>query len=360
MLELVCASAIMTWLRFVIRRHLTIMHRHYCTLFDHRYLPRGLAMIRSLQRVAPSSAVWVLCLSENAKEILSGLSVPDVHLLSLGNIEASDPQLLAARQDGRSLVEYYFTCKASLIAHVLHAAPDAEIVSYVDSDLWFFSSPSEIFEEAAGASVILTPHRFLSESQALKGYGKFNAGWLSFRRSESGLACLQWWRNRCLEWCRDHVDETHQRYADQRYLDRFSALFTGVHAIGHKGVNLAPWNAGACRLTSQGNTVLVDDKDRLVFFHFHGIIPLSENTYSTAHGELVPGLSPALRNLVYKPYLRDLRKIEHEVAPFLARPNAQALRYASKTTGSKLSLSLRNGKRLLMGLWRNSLVRVSD
>src|SRR5258708_200120 len=156
------------------------MSHEYCTLFDHRYLARGLAMTRSLRRVAPGSSVWVLCLDRLAQDILFRLAEPGVRTISLAALEAGDLSLAAARHDGRSLVEYYFTCKASLIAFVLYAAPDAKMVSYVDADLWFFADPAPAFEEADDAPVILTLHRFPLERRNLEAYGRFNAGWLSF------------------------------------------------------------------------------------------------------------------------------------------------------------------------------------
>src|ERR1700704_576457 len=130
------------------------MSHAYCTLFDHRYLAHGLAMIRSLRRVAPNSTVWVLCLDEIAQDILTRIAEPGVRIVSLAALEARDSSLAAARCDGRSLVEYYFTCKASLIAYVLQASPDAEMVSYLDADLWFFANPAPMFEEVADAAVI--------------------------------------------------------------------------------------------------------------------------------------------------------------------------------------------------------------
>src|SRR5258706_9619471 len=129
------------------------MSREYCTLFDHRYLAHGLAMIRSLRRVSPHSTVWVLCLDDLAQNILSQIAEPGVRTVSLAALEARDSSLAAARCDGRSLVEYYFTCKASLIAYVLQASPDAEMVSYLDADLWFFANPAPMFQEAENATV---------------------------------------------------------------------------------------------------------------------------------------------------------------------------------------------------------------
>ena len=44
---------------------------YFCTYFDHRYLVRGLAMIRSLAAHCPAARVWVLCMDDTTYATLS-------------------------------------------------------------------------------------------------------------------------------------------------------------------------------------------------------------------------------------------------------------------------------------------------
>ena len=152
------------------------MTRHYCTYFDHRYLPRGLAMIRSLRRYEPDATVWVLCLSSTAYDILTRKSEPGVRAVALNAFEADDAPLAVAKHDGRTQIEYYFTCTPSFIRYVLRAAPEAKYITYLDSDLWFFSDPEPIYREAKDASIIIVPHRFPPRLRHLEMYGVFNVG----------------------------------------------------------------------------------------------------------------------------------------------------------------------------------------
>jgi len=87
--------------------------RYFCTYFDRNYLPRGLALYRSLQCHCPAFQLWVLCMDAACYETLSALALPDVHLIAREDFEAGDEGLLAAKQT-RSLIEYYFTCTPSL------------------------------------------------------------------------------------------------------------------------------------------------------------------------------------------------------------------------------------------------------
>src|ERR1700682_4331387 len=62
--------------------------RAYCTYFDHNYLSRGLALYYSLQRHAPGSRLWVLCLSDEAYRTLASLDLADMIPRRLVDVDA--------------------------------------------------------------------------------------------------------------------------------------------------------------------------------------------------------------------------------------------------------------------------------
>ncbi len=279
--------------------------RLYCSYFDHRYLAKGLAMIRSLRRHVPDAQVWVLCLSPQAEAILSAIEEPGVRIVTLAEVEEGDSGLEAARADGRSTIEYYFTLTPSLIRHVMNRTA-AEIVTYLDGDLWFVADPEPIYREMGEASVVIIPHGFAPAMKHLEKFGIYNVGWVSFRSTPQGRACLEWWRARNNEWCFDRLDNG--RFADQGYLDRFAELFTGVHVLRHRGANLAPWNVAALPVTGDANALHVGG-DPLLFFHFHGLKALAGGETLTAHGFYKAPLTPLVRNALYVPYLREVDAI---------------------------------------------------
>ena len=90
----------------------------FCTYFDQNYLPRGLALYRSLREHCPGFKLWVLCMDEATHQVLTQLDLPEVEPISLKDFEKDDEPLLAAKQN-RSQVEYYFTCTPSLLLFVL-------------------------------------------------------------------------------------------------------------------------------------------------------------------------------------------------------------------------------------------------
>lgn len=249
--------------------------RHFCTYFDRHYLARGLALYESLDQHASPFVLHVLCLDEATRQALTALRLPHIAFVSLQEFEANDPALAVARGN-RSRVEYYFTCSPSWALYVLEHQPDADTVTYVDADLYFFGSPDPIYDELGEESILIVGHRFPDHLRHLERFGKYNVGLLAFRRGSVARECLRWWRERCLEWCHDRVEDG--RFADQRYLDDWPARFPGVVVLRQKGAGLAPWNWMRYDLSIRDSTLRVDGQV-LVFFHFHGLRMLSRWLY---------------------------------------------------------------------------------
>jgi hypothetical protein len=282
-------------------------HRHFCTYFDHRYLARGLALHHSLSKVCPEFTLWVLALSQEAVCILEKAALKNFRVVSLDALEHFDPELLATRS-GRSVVEYYFTCSPCFPRYLLALDPDMTAITYLDSDLFFFSSPEPVFAELEPYSVGITPHRFSPKAaKSHARFGEYNVGWVTFRRDVAGLACLNWWRTRCIEWCFDRQEGG--RYADQKYLEHFKGSFPGVHSIIHLGANLAPWNV-ANYTVSHGPTRLDVDGQPLIFFHFQGMRKISSRIYDSNLAGYGAHLTPELRDGVFRPYLTALQEAE--------------------------------------------------
>jgi len=91
-----------------------------------------------------------------------------------------------------------------------------------------------------------------------------------FNNNPEGRKCLEWWRQRCNEWCYYKVEPT--RFADQKYLDYFEEKFKGVVVSKNNGANLSYWNMKNYRgqIKKSGDKIYIKD-DQLIFFHFSGI-----------------------------------------------------------------------------------------
>ena len=302
-------------------------NRVYCTYFDHNYLPRGLALYHSLQQHAPGARLLVLCLSEACHRALTALDLPGLVPVHLADFEAANADVAATRPS-RSQIEYYFTCSPAWILFVLQNSPDAEWTTYLDSDLFFFASPDPIYDEMREAAFGIIPHRFSRGLEDQRRFGLYNVGWVSARNRDDGIAVLRWWRERCIEWCYDRVED--DRFADQRYLDRMPGLFGGIHVISHLGANLAPWNIGDCRLAWKSGSIEIDGRFPLLFFHFYGV-RRSGGYYFNSHRFYQAPFSGLIRDEMYKPYAAALSAAERASAPYLQGQQAEAIRKPAAT-----------------------------
>jgi hypothetical protein len=284
---------------------------HYCTYFDERYLTRGLALYASMRRYCQPFRLYVLCMTVECYRELTALALPDVEALTLENLEHDMPDLVATKAK-RSAIEYYFTCTSNLISWLFNKHPEIDVLTYLDADLFFFQNPDFLFASFEKSSVLIVPHRFSPQNRDLLKWGIYNVGWVTFRRDENGLACLDWWRRACLDWCHDFVDG--DRFADQRYLDVFPQRFSGVQIDGHPGVNLAPWNLGNYQLTEGPDGKPLVDGEPVVFFHFHRFRQITRFLWRTSHRDYGAPLDARVRRLLYAPYLEEISAAARMIA----------------------------------------------
>lgn len=281
----------------------------FCTYGDEKYLPHVLALLSSLRAQGCTFRLLLLCLTEEAFRRAQPLQDDNFRILSIRDLESADPDLYGIK-NGRSTIEYYFTCTPCWTRLAMAMEPEAEWMTYLDADLYFYQSPETVMAQLKGYSVGITPHRFPESLRHLEANGKFNVGWVSFRRDANGQQCLEDWRIRCLEWCYDRAENG--RYGDQKYLDDWPEQFSGVKVLEDQGINLASWNVGAGKLTVKQDKVLIDGQP-LIFYHFSGLRQLKLGFYDPqwSQHELRP--CRVLRNLVYRPYVRELEECRQKL-----------------------------------------------
>ena len=246
---------------------------HFCTLFDRNYLFKGLALHASLQRHCQAFTLHILCMDALTMEVLERLQLPNVRLIALDHFE---DEALRQAKTGRTAGEYCWTCTPSLPLYVFEHNPEISLVTYLDADLLFFSDPTPIYDEFGDNSIVIVEHRFVERLKHLVSNGIYNVEWVSFRRDESGMECLRWWRDRCNEWCYNRLEDG--KLGDQKYLDDWIERFSGVHVLQHVGAGVAPWNFGNYRITERGGQIYIDDSP-LIFYHFHQFRSLKWGKY---------------------------------------------------------------------------------
>jgi hypothetical protein len=236
---------------------------------------------------------------------MTALALPGIQTITLDMLEKHSPRLKEARGN-RSIVEYYFTCMAALHTYLFDTVPELNGTMYVDADIQFFENPEVVFDAIGGAPVAITPHNFVPEKRHLERHGIFTGGWSAFRRTPDGQPCLQWWLERSLEWCYDRIEG--ERYANQKYMNRFPEIEPRTKILRQKGYNCAPWNIGNYALSERDGGIRIDDEP-LVFFHFHGL-KRRLGYFEFQHREYGAPVSWLMRNRLYRPYISELLKME--------------------------------------------------
>jgi len=268
---------------------------YFCTLFDSNYLTRGLAMYHSLVEVNEQFELFIVCFDELAFDILSKLNLKNITIISLNAFE--NVHLLKVKQT-RTKGEYCWTCTSHVIRYVLDNFQLPE-VTYLDADLYFFNKPAILLDEfkSSKKDVMITEHRYTPDCDQTVTAGIYCVQFMTFLNNANSIKVLQWWQDRCLEWCFDRHEDG--KFGDQKYLDDWLIRFDCVHVLENVGGGVAPWNIQQYTI-EKGPKV---NKSDVVFYHFHNLKWLSIHCFDMG----MYRLQNQAVDYIYSPYLQTLQ-----------------------------------------------------
>lgn len=272
---------------------------NFCTLFDSNYLSRGYIMAESLLDSDPNFFLYVIAFDDLCESVLRDWGHPRLKVIRLRDFE--DERLLSIKFS-RTAAEYCWTCTPFSIEYCLREY-GLDHCTYLDADLFFFSSPRPLIEEMGERSVLITEHRYTPDYDQSELSGVYCVQFITFKADQFGLHVLTWWRDACLEWCYARPEEG--RFGDQKYLDDWPVRFEGVHVLQHLGGGVAPWNVQQYEVEhSEGNLLLRSGSELspLIFYHFHHITFLKSGRLHYGHYRLNDGH----KKMIYQPYCDNL------------------------------------------------------
>ena len=281
---------------------------NFCTLFDTNYLTRGLALYYSLEKNCDDFHLYIFAFNDKCLNILKKLNLPKATIISLKEFE--DDELIKVKPT-RSVAEYCWTSTSSTILYVLEKYK-VDSCTYLDADLFFYSSPKPVFDELGDKSILITEHRYSPQYNKELKAGKYCVQFVTFKNDEYGLTALRWWRDRCLEWCYAKYEDG--KFGDQLYLDDWTERFKGVHVMQHLGGGPAAWNVQQYEFKKESERITGYEKTSgekfdVIFYHFHylrffknGEIELGRRT-----------LSKTVLDIFYKPYIQYLDMLKEKV-----------------------------------------------
>jgi len=297
---------------------------HFCTYFDKNYLIKGLALYKSLMRQRIELKFYVLCFDNETFKFLVSLNEDNIEPILLKDFEKENDFLLEVKKN-RSQYEYYFTCTPSLPLYIMRKYPKVDIVTYLDADIYFFASPEFLYERFKGNSILIITHNFPEKLKKWEKFGKYNVSIIMFRNDSHGIDCLTWWREKCVEWCFDKVENG--KYADQKYLDDWNERFSNVISLSYPCLVLAPWNLCNYSFQKVKDKLLVNG-EAIVAYHFHNLNRKNYMLFETGLESYHNKLSYLQKKYIYAPYLHYIKLYDNKYL----LPSYGSNRHASYTT----------------------------
>lgn len=243
------------------------------------YLPKARALAESL-RIHHPEVRFTLCLND---------TLPDWF------VPGNEPfdQIWTPRDLGyqrgwifeHNVMELCTAVKGRALKRLLDEE-DAEIIAYLDPDVYLFHRLDPVDEYLGSASIGLVPHILAPEESdigvrltemSITEHGIYNLGHLFVRRNHQGRTFADWWAARLDKYCFDERERG--LFTDQRWVDLVPAIFDGVQILRQPNLDVASWNLFGRTLeqsqpTNKGTrSSFKVDGYPLISYHFSGTGP---------------------------------------------------------------------------------------
>jgi hypothetical protein len=164
-----------------------------------------------------------------------------------------------------------------------------------------------------------------------------------FKNDQNGLNALNWWRDRCIEWCFAYLEDG--KFGDQKYLDDWQERFPGVHVLQNPGGGVAPWNIQQYLIEDKTGKIFITDKQKgtqlpLIFFHFHGLKFYADEKVSCC--DALYELDNDVKEIVYLPYIRLLLDTGDKISRSGFKQNPQGAKQFSPNAGKVVYEYIKN------------------
>lgn len=305
-------------------------------------------MYYSLEKFCKNFHLYIFAFDDNAASILQQLGLKHVTIITLKQFE--DEKLLTVKPS-RSRAEYCWTCTSSTVLYVLQNY-DVDCCTYLDADLFFFDDPKILLDELQEKSVLITEHRYSREHDQSEESGKYCVQFVTFKKNEEGLRVLNWWRDACIDWCYNDIEDG--KFGDQKYLDDWTTKFSGVHELQNLGGGVAPWNVTQYGFKTSNAKVIGEEKATqkqfaLNFYHFHSLKFIDRNSLQLA--DKIYHLDNATIKLIYAPYLEMIDRVTEILPSKFSQKSELKVSFPKKI---KLSYKGKN-KNIIHKKWLTSL-----
>lgn len=282
---------------------------NFCTLFNSKYLTRGLAMYRSLEKHTRDFHLFIFAFDDNCFSALKQLNLRKATIIPL--VQFEDTEMSAVKANCQES-EYCWIFTPAIIRYAIKTYGLKEC-TYLSPDLLFFSNPRTLYDGMGDKAVLISPHDYTEKHGQPCVRKIYSVQFVCFKNSAEGMAILDWWQNACLQYCFECDD---QAVVQQGY-DSWTTQFDCVLIWEHTGCGLAPWNIQHYNLEYRndriwGRSVGGHFVFPVIFYHYHAFgiaeansfIPLPDGLYD---------LNENILSVVYRPYMQALLEANNDL-----------------------------------------------
>jgi len=278
--------------------------RYICTYFDINFLPRGLALLDSLENYSNDFILYILALDNEVVDYLEKLNNKNISIITL---EQYSLYFNIDKTKYKNKKEFYFSLTPAICLYLLKKYKDIDILLYLDADVYLFNNIEILYSEISNASIAICSHRLPWYINLVsKNYGIYNVGVNSFRNDDEGNKCLNQWHKDCSTWRQGQKDYPLNFFSDQIWLDKWPSLYKNLKVIEHIGINVAPWNAIQYKFNKKDNQYFVDNTP-LVIYHFSSLKKINNNIWNGNTSFTILNIKNSLLD-IYIQYINNIEE----------------------------------------------------
>ena len=265
---------------------------HVFTSITANYIPKARVLANSVKRFHPE-AKFHLVLSDRPP---TGMELENEPFDSL--LLAEDLPIPNVRSwlFSHTLVEMCTAVKGPAFQAIADRY-GAEKIFFLDPDIVVFSVLDSLLQKLDEFGILLTPHQLVPETDyqaiidneicSLK-HGVYNLGFLGIRAAGEGRRFIDWWTQRCYDFCYDNIPGG--LFTDQRWVDLAPVFFTDLCILKEPQYNVATWNLTHRTATGDLDSGIEINGKPLCFYHFSGFDSGAQEVMLNKYGSNSPVL----------------------------------------------------------------------
>lgn len=214
----------------------------------------------------------LIVLIDQVNERFNLSSFDPYKLLEISELNVPDFDLMAAQY---SVIELNCAMKP-FVAQWIFKQYQPDLLLYIDSDTWVFSSFEGVENSLLENDLVITPHftnpypdnHLLPRERDILRSGLYNAGFLGMSNTANTHDFLSWWAGHMKSEC--YYNFAEGMGVDQIWINMVPLLFKRVQIDDNPGLNVAYWNLHERKINAKEGDYWVNQHHHLVFLHISG------------------------------------------------------------------------------------------